>query len=327
MFSADRATIRSITKDDIPRVKQFVNQVFKVEGDCYEDWYENWVENWGKKRVPVVLVAEWQKNLVGVAVVHDNVFHPCWFNIMVGVHPNFRRQGLGTKLHQALLHASPFQPHHHGTNGAYYKGNDNAKSFLFALDYQHTLDCHCVELDIQNFDCSHHLTLPLQPKLTPLKIVSFIDLFIDPSMQWQVSNFLVSRYIEEHFWSPPQPSEHPVWKDVPLKDTLAELSFALLANDVVVGAVTAGIRENDTLDMKWGYISQQYSIETAGLLLKSLYAYQFKAARARGLNKADSEVDTTDLVYSSLLNWLPICNEKVWRILQRPRKDIKAREG
>lgn len=35
--------------------------------------------------------------------------------------------------------------------------------------------------------------------------------------------------------------------------------------------------------------------------------------------QGDIEVDTTDLVLSSLLNWLPICNDKVWRILQKPR--------
>jgi hypothetical protein len=35
MSSVDQVTIRSITKEDIPHVKQFVNQVFKVD----EDWY------------------------------------------------------------------------------------------------------------------------------------------------------------------------------------------------------------------------------------------------------------------------------------------------
>jgi hypothetical protein len=53
--------------------------------------------------------------------------------------------------------------------------------------------------------------------------------------------------------------------------------------------------------MMWGYISRQYSIEAAGLLLKTLYAHQFKAARDRGLTKGDIEVDTTDRILSTLL--------------------------
>jgi GNAT superfamily N-acetyltransferase len=171
MSSVDQVTLRSIIKEDIPRVKQFVNQLFKVDGDCYEDWYEKWVENWGNESIPTVLVAQLQENLAGVAVIHNNTFHPHWVDVMVGVHPNFRRQGLGRQLHEALLQASPLQPHHFGTTGAYYKGNDNAESFLRSLGYQHTLDCHCIELDIQGFDFTHHLTLPSRPEFNHLKLV------------------------------------------------------------------------------------------------------------------------------------------------------------
>lgn len=319
MSSVDQLTIRSITKEDISYVKQFVSRVFKVDDDCYEDWYEKWVENWGNERVPTILVAQVQENLAGVAVVHYNAFHPHWVEVMVGVYPSFQRQGLGRRLHEALLQASPLQPHHLGTTGAYYKGNDNAESFLFALGYQHTLDCHCVEIDIQGFDLTDYLTLPSRPEVNHLKIVSFTDLFTHPEMPQQVSDFLRSQYIEEHFWSPPQSLDHPVWKGVPLEEVLPELSFALITDDRLVGAATANIRSNDTLDIMWGYISRQYSIETAGLLLKSLYAHQFKAARDLGLCKADVEIDTTDRVSSSLLNWLPICDDKVWCIFQKPR--------
>ncbi|MBW4472576.1 MAG: GNAT family N-acetyltransferase [Stenomitos rutilans HA7619-LM2] len=319
MSSVDQFTLRSITQDEIPRVKQFVKQVFQVDRDGYEDWYENWVEQWGSERVPTVLVAERQVNLVGVAVSHYNAFHPHWVEVMVGVHPNFRRQGLGRWLHQALLQASSLQPHHLGTNGSYYRGNDHAEAFLFALGYQHTLDCHCLELDLQGFDFSHHLTLPSLPECNHLKLVSFTDLFTHAEMPQHVSHFLAYRYGEEHFWSPPQPLEHPVWKDFPLKGVLPALSFGLLTDDRIVGAATACIQGNDTLDMMWGYISRQYSIETAGLLLQTLYAHQFKAARARGLTRGDIEVDTTDLVIFSLFHWFPIEKATVWRILQKPR--------
>ncbi len=320
MFSVDQAAICSLTKADIPEVKKFVNQIFRSDGDCYEiSWYEGWIERWGNERIPVVLMAKWQEQLIGVAVVHNNTFHPHWIDIMVSVHQNFRRQGLGKRLHEALLQSSPFQPHHSGTDGSYYKGNDEAESFLFSMGYQHILDCHCLELNIENSDFSRWLTLPLKPELHHLKIVSCADLFTMPAMQQKVFDFLVSRYGEEHFWSPPQPSDHPDWQEIVFDGVLPELSFALVADDVVVGAATARATGDDTLDMIWGYVDRQYSIDTARSLLQSLYAHQFKAARDRGLTKAGIEVDTTDLVLSSLLDWFPTCDDQVWRVLQKPR--------
>ncbi len=161
-------------------------------------------------------------------------------------------------------------------------------------------------------------SLPSQIK-NNLSIISFTELFLIPAKQQKVCDFLVSRYIEEHFWSPPQPKDHPKWQEIILDGILPELSFALLSGDRVVGAVTAGINNDDTFSIIWGYISRQYAADQAVVLLKCLYAYQFKAACDRSLYRADMEIDTTDGVASALLNWLPIYDDKVWRILQCDR--------
>jgi GNAT superfamily N-acetyltransferase len=312
MLSTDQATIRRMTEADIPNVKKFVNQTFGDEGDFYENHYR--IES----HIPIIM-AEQKGQLIGTAAVYHNSLHPYWVEIIVAVAESFRRQGLGKNLHEAALQARPLKDHHLGIKGCYYKENESAEAFLLAMGYQLTLDCHCIELNIENFDFAHYLAIPSKISSNNLSIVSFTELFLIPAKQQEVFDFLVSRYIEEHFWLPSHPKDHSEWQEVVFDGVLPELSFALLAGNQVMGAVTAGITDNETLNMIWGYISRQYSKDEAVSLLKCLYAYQVKAARDRGLYKADMEIDTTDGVSSSLLNWLPICDDKVWRILQKPR--------
>jgi N-acetylglutamate synthase-like GNAT family acetyltransferase len=312
MSSARQLTIREMTEADIPNVQTFIKQTFGDEGDFYLSYYSI------VSHIPVV-IAEHDKNLIGAAAIYHNSLHPYWPEIIVAVAEPHRRQGLGRKLHDAALQARPLEKHHLGIKGCYYQENKSAEAFLFAMGYQLTLDCHCLELNIKHFDFIEHLAIPSQMVSHNLSIASLEELFLAPAKQQEVFDFLVSRYTEEHFWLPPHPKDHPEWQEIVFDGILPELSFALLEDDRVVGTVTAGITNNDTLHLIWGYISRQYAIDEAVALLKCLYAHQFKAARDRGLYKADMEIDTTDGVSSSLLNWLPICDDKVWRILQKPR--------
>jgi N-acetylglutamate synthase-like GNAT family acetyltransferase len=311
MSSTQKPTIREMAQADIPNVKAFIKETLGAEGDSYPI----------ASRIPVV-IAEHNKNLIGAAAVYHNNLHPYWVTMLVAVAEPYRRQGLGRTLHDAALQARPLEKHHLGIKGDYCQGDQSAEAFLFAMGYQLTLDCHCVELNIKDFDCTEHLAMPSQMASHNLSITSLEELFLVPGKKQDVFDFLVSRYTEEHFWSPPQPSNYPGWQKIVfdrILPVLPELSFALLEGDRVVGAVTAGIANNDTLDIIWGYISRQYAKDEAVALLKCLYAHQFKAARDRSLYKADVEIDTTDKVSSTLLDWLPICNDKVWRILQKPR--------
>jgi GNAT superfamily N-acetyltransferase len=310
MFSIDQITMRQMTGVDIPKVKTVVNQIWNGD-DFYESYYP--IVN----HIPVVM-AEYQENLIGIAAVYHNTLHPNWPYIMVAVAEAFRRQGLGRKLHAAALQAWPLKDYHHGTQGCYYLGDEVAAAFLRSLGYQLQLDCHCVDLNLENFDFTSYLELPSHGESGSFAIASFADLFLQSGKQQDVFDFLVSRYTEEHFWSPPQSKDYPGWWEIVFDHILPELSFALLAEGQVVGAVTAGVVDENTLDMIWGYVSRRYSVSEAVSLLQFLLAHQFQAARDRGLSRSEAEIDTTDAVYSSLLTWLPICNNQVWRILQKP---------
>lgn len=312
MASAQQLTIREMAQADIPNVQTFIKQTFGDEGDFYLSYYPI------VSHIPLV-IAEHDKKLVGAAAIRHNSLHPHWVEIIVAVAESYRRQGLGRKLYDAALQARPLEKRHIGINGCYYQENHSAEAFLFAMGYQLTLDCHCLELNIKHFDFSGHLAIPSQMVSHNLSIASFEELFLAPAKQQEVFDFLVSRYTEEHFWSPPHPKDHPEWQGIVFDRILPELSFALLEGDRVVGAVTAGMINNDTLNMIWGYISREYATDEAVALLKCLYAHQFKAARDRSVYKGEMEIDTTDGISSTLLNWLPIYDDKVWRILQKPR--------
>lgn len=312
MSSEQKLTIREMNQTDIPNVQTFIKQTFEDEEDFYLSYYPI------VSHIPVV-IAEHDKSLIGAAAIYHNSLHPYWVEIIVVVAESHRRKGLGRKLHDAAFQARPLEKHHIGIKGCYYQKNKSAEAFLLAMGYQLTLDCHCVELNIKNFDFIRYLAIPSQMASHNLLIASLKELFLVPANQQGVFDFLVSRYTEEHFWSPPQPQDRPEWQEVVFDRILPELSFALLEGERIVGAVTAVITNNDTLNIIWGYISRQYATPEAVALLKCLCANQFKAARDRSLYKADMEIDTTDGVSSSLLNWLPICDDKVWCILQKPR--------
>jgi hypothetical protein len=59
------------------------------------------------------------------------------------------------------------------------------------------------------------------------------------------------------------------------------------------------------------------------MFLQHLLAHQFAVALEAGLTKAAAEMDVTVIAdgtsdYSSLLEWLPIQEDKIWQIFQRP---------
>jgi len=316
MSLSQQIAIRKMAPADIPNVRAIIKQVFGDEGDDYLSWYPI------VERTRVV-IAEYNSDLIGAAVVYHNSLHPYEVVIFIVVEEAHRRQGIGRKLHDAILQAYPFEKHHLGIQGDCLQENSqeskSAEAFLSAMGYQLVLDCHCVELNIENFDLTRYLAIP--PKFESLRIASLEALFAAPTKRQEVFDFLVLRYTEEHFWSPPQPKDYPAWKDIVFRRILPELSFALLKDDRIVGVSTAGTSNNDTLDMHWAYISRQYSKEESVALLKYLLAHQFQVARDRSLYKAELEIDTTDKIISALLDWLPICNDKVWHILQKPRSD------
>jgi GNAT superfamily N-acetyltransferase len=301
-------SIRTMTQHDIPTIVKLIQETFLAdEHEFYLDYYPI------AMRFPSV-VAELEHRIIGVAARYLSTLHPQWLRAMVAVDKPFRRQGIGTKLHEAALKARTLDETIYGLQGNCYIEETEAETFMTALGYKLRLDCHILELDLKQFNARPVLPLYQQH----LKILPFTELLETTAMKHRLFDFLVMRYIEEHAWSLPQSKDYPDWHDIVFDKVRQELSFALLDEETLVAASSVINETPEILDMCWAYSALEFGQEQAASFLKYLLAHQFRVALQLGLNKASLEVDSSDLVYSSLLEWLPIQNDKIWRILQKP---------
>jgi GNAT superfamily N-acetyltransferase len=297
--------IRNLTEDDISQVRELMQASFIIDTDFYLDYY------------PIAprfrtLVAEINQTIIGVAAKYYNTTHPLWPTMMVVVDAKHRRQGIGRKLHDETLKVKPPEHEIHGWQGACYQEDNKEITFMQALGYKHCLDCNILELDLLGFN--HHVALPKH--FEHLTIVTFTEL-LKSEMKQKIFDFLVGRYIENHFWSTPVPKEHPEWADT-LEEVRPELSFALLDGDTVVAASSVVGESKNILDMCWAYSTLEHGQENAQIFLKYLLAQQFTEAKKVGLTQANLELDSTDQGKQDLLEWFPVQKQQVWQIFQKP---------
>lgn len=257
--------IRPLTEEDLPKVRELMQRSFVIDTDFYLDYY------------PVApgyttLIVEVNQTIVGVAAKYYNTTHPLWPRVMVVVDAEHRRQGIGQKLHDETLKAKPPEYKIHGWQAACYQEDQGEQAFMKALGYQPLLDCNIVELDLIKFNQKPNLPVNFQH----IKTVTFTELF-EAGMKQHVFDFLVSRYIEEHYWSQPVPKEHSTWAST-LEELRPDLSFALMDNGRIIAASSV-LKENmNALDMCWYYASLENGQENANVFLKFLLAHQFRKA-------------------------------------------------
>jgi hypothetical protein len=166
-------------------------------------------------------------------------------------------------------------------------------------------------LDLTPFDQRPELPLGFEH----LKLAPFAELFA-AGLEQQLFDFLLGRYIENHYWSPPVPKEHPAWSFV-LEELRPELSFALLDDKKIVAASSVLDENINVLDMCWYYSSLEYGQDKVQTLLKYLLAHQFREARKLGLTQANLELDSIDRDKQGVLEWLPVQKQRVWKIFQK----------
>lgn len=304
--------IRRMVEEDSFQVTQLVRECFPEESDFYSGYYPT------TSRFPVV-IAEQASSPLGVGVMYLNDFHPHWLKVMVAVDKNFRRQGIGRQLHDEAINARDLSTSIIGTQTHCYKGEDEAEAFIKTLGYTLRVNCHILELDLTKRKPSPRLAR----KYGNLKIVPFTRLLESPEMKQHLFDFLVTCYSEEHVWSPPQPKDHPDWKEIVFDGLVPELSFALLDGKTIVAASSVVDDDPTILDMCWQYVNRDYPDDVAVFFLQHLLAHQFAVALNAGLSKAAAELDVSSIAdgtsdYSRLLEWLPVERDRIWQIFQRP---------
>jgi GNAT superfamily N-acetyltransferase len=297
-------TMRPLTENDVAETRALMRSCKVIDTDFHLEHYPP------APRFPT-LIAEVNQTIVGVAAKYYNSTHPLYPALMVVVHPDYRRQGIGRALHYQTLKSKPLEYTILGWQTAWYQHETDVIGFIQAMGYQHCLDCNIIEVDLTQF--SHH------PELTRefrhLRIVPFIDLFTTPKSKQQLFDFLVGRYIENHQWSPPVYKEHPNWANI-LDEINPEISFALMDDKHIVAA-SSTLRENKaSLDVGWSYATPEHGQKNAQAFLRHLLAHQFRAAIKAGFTQANMEVDSTDKDKLGLLEWLPLQTHEVWKIFQ-----------
>jgi GNAT superfamily N-acetyltransferase len=299
--------IRPMTEQDTSKVIQLVKESFGNEAEFYLDYYPVDTDS-------SVVIAESEQGIVGVATTYLSKVHPHWLKVMVTVAENFRGQGIGKQLHEAAVKARTLEPTLHGFQGHCYKGEDAAENFMKALGYSYHLTCHVLELDLTQQKPGPRLAR----KYGHFESVPFTKLLESESMKQHLYNFLLTRYTEEHFWSPPMPKDHPAWQEIIFDDLRPELSFALLDGERIVAASNVLNETPDVLDICWFYSTLEYGQEAALFFQKHLLACMFAEANKVGLMKAALELDSTDRDKQGLLEWLPVSKNKQWQIFQKP---------
>lgn len=253
------------------------------------------------------VIAIINNTIVGGAGLKYGDLHNCVPEAYVAVSPEFRRKGIGIgfALHKTLIEMNPLKQTEIGIDGCCYDNQPVSQSFMKKLGYVKYLDCHSVIVDlckVNNVPLAYH-------------VENYSKFLARNNSLKLVQKFLISRYIEEHQWSPPRGITHEIWDEIVNEERSQSLSVLIIENDQILGASEA--RENF---LKEGQLAIGWSYTKRGLneleVLKNLLSFQYKLAQDAGFIEAYMEIDSTEETSEEMLKWLPI---KETEIFQRYR--------
>jgi len=255
------------------------------------------------KRATNLFVAKDEGKIVGAGGLFTNSLHAKIPKAAIAVESEYRRKGLGQKIHQAILQSQPGIPL--GIDGCCYDNNSTAISFLTQLEYRPYLDCVIplidTAADFPRFDEHKNLTL-----------LNFNQAVASGIEMSAILKYLVDKYFESHEWSPVTISkDSPDWEEIAFWGIDNELSLVGLIDGRIVSASTASV-DGDVLQIQWPFASASTISEETSLLM-SILARQFEFAKQRGLLKATFECDSTEEAMFNIPKKLKVLKSKTWR--------------
>jgi GNAT superfamily N-acetyltransferase len=282
--------IRKFNNDD----SEILKQIFNI---CFENNSPLHLLNPCHRVVAII-----DNTIVGGAGLKYGDLHNCVPEAFVAVLPEFRRKGIGVALHKALVEMNPLKQTEIGIDGCCYDNQSVSQSFMKKLGYVKYLDCHSVIIDLCKVN-NVPLTYHVENYSNYLAKKNSLDL---------VQIFLISRYIEEHQWSPPRDITNEIWDEIVNEERSKSLSVLITENNQILGVSEA--RENF---LKEGQLAIGWSYAKRGLneleILKNLLSSQFKLAQSAGFFEAYMEIDSTETTSEEMLNWLPIKEAEIFQ--------------
>lgn len=239
------------------------------------------------------LIAWIDETPVAFAAFGLNEIHPHSKRTYVGVLPAFRRQGIGTGIHAALLNQEiekyPLFVHCH-------VDQKDEQFFLQKLGYQVCARDYLLELDLSRIP-------DVQP---PSRARSYFELESSGFPLQKITDFLIDCYIETHQWNPPCQRSHDIWKVARrLHNIDPHHSFALVEGDRVIAASDAysnPTMPKDMLPLGWSNVDSPANLQA----YKALLVNQLRKLSQSGYLKSFLDLEASKSSAEDLLSWLPV---------------------
>lgn len=248
-----------------------------------------------------------ENRLIAVSGFIKSELHPQSYKTVVAVLPEFRRKYYATKIHQVLIESGEKSPDIK-IDACCYSNQVDVQTFIKKLGYEHYLDCHTLELDVD------------KPFIVEdsFEVKSYSELQSSGFDLNTLKTFLINRYIEAHSWNPPRDKNDPIWNYLRQERSNEELSFAIIKDGLICAASEghSGVDIRGTnFAIGWYYANQNCGISEIRLL-KTLLSNQLSKFKATGASTCYIEMDSSEHTTQELLKWLPI---KKMEILERYR--------
>ncbi len=243
---------------------------------------------------------------VGLASVYQNEwhYHPRDFRLSIAVSPGCQGQGVGAKLHRALMDKlSPRAPirlrcltrEDHVASTRFFERHGY---HVLLRSYSPILSVEAVQLD----ELGRYRS---QLERAGYTFCTLADLCNDPQRDRRVTALCREAYGDTHPHSPPT-APFGAWRDIFLGNGTIEEAFFVAANDGRYAAFS-GLRQGQkdaTMNSMWDGVSRlDRAIEVP--LRLALKACEIAYAREHRIRELHWEVDTTDLAGMRVLSVLP----------------------
>ncbi|MEM7736717.1 MAG: GNAT family N-acetyltransferase [Deinococcota bacterium] len=248
------------------------------------------------------VVAQDADNLVGFASVYQNSlhYHPHDFRVVVIVTENYQRQGLGTRLHRAVLTHLPVKI---ARLREMTLETSPAGTFLEKLGYQPLFRSFGHELVVDKVDVSVYQPLLRRLEQNGYTFKTLADLD-KSSISSDIILLCLEAYADMHVHSPPTPNAN--WNEIFLDDDcIDEAFFVALKEGQPVGFSSLQAGETSAqMESMWDGVARSERTLAFPLRL-ALKLHEVDYAQKHGVKVLAWEVDDVDLVGMQLMRHLP----------------------
>jgi GNAT superfamily N-acetyltransferase len=311
--------IRQYAAKDAPALEHLLRAVWGSEPQALRYY------RFGERCLRTVVAVE-HGQPVGFGSAWTNSFHPHALYVGVNVHPARRRQGIGSRLLEAVAGA--------GAPGLPLQGctwETSAEGVRFALrhgfaEVRRTWEpvLRLADVDVAALACFEERCRTAGYRLASLAELpqgprEQIGLRLVTRHKKQMTELLTEMYTATHTINPPLPMDFVGWFDI-LRDGPPDnaASFVAFQDEQVIAMSLAECDEPDAPNLMWCGVKASHRQHERDLML-ALAVRQIAHMAGRGATQLQAEFDSTDPWAMLLMGALPFGPAPSWVTFQRRR--------